>query len=145
MDDGIKLDMGMDELRKKAEACDSLMLQIADLQKKADEMKALITVGLVEGKLTSLTTANGDMFELQTKVKYLYKDENAMISWMKGNGYGKYIKEKISVASFNSAYKSGKDMKLTESMHPMMQASTVQELHFVTKESKDKSCSRQGK
>lgn len=138
--DEIKEDEGMAELSAKAEDCDKLMLQIAELQEKADAMKKDLLAGILDRKLTGITASNGDLFELQVKTKYAYKDEESMIAWMKANGYGKFVKEKISAASFNAAYKSGKDANLTESMHPMMQASTTQELHFVTKESRDKSC-----
>lgn len=132
----IKEDGKMVELKNKAEECDRLLLQIDELQKKSDALRADILAGITDTKLTSITVDNGDMFELQTKTKYSYSDETAMIAWLKSNGYGKYVKEKISVSPFNTAFKSGKDMKLTESMNPMMKATTTQELHFVAKKQK---------
>ena len=102
------------EFNKIKSELDNLEAQKNDLN---DKIKFLMT----ENSLKEFITTDGVSAKLGTKETIKYKDEPAMIKWLKENNLSKYITEKITTTPLNSELK--KSQSLTESLNPYIERS----------------------
>lgn len=102
------------EFNKIKSELDNLEAQKNDLN---DKIKFLMT----ENSLKEFITTDGVSAKLGTKETIRYKDEPAMIKWLKENNLSKYITEKITTTPLNSELK--KSQSLTESLNPYIERS----------------------
>lgn len=100
------------EFSKIKSELDNLEAQKNDL---SDKIKFLMT----ENSLKEFITTDGVSAKISTKETIKYKDEPAMIKWLKENNLSKYITEKITTTPLNSELK--KSQSLTESLNPYIE------------------------
>lgn len=104
------------EFNKIKSELDNLEAQKNDLN---DKIKFLMT----ENSLKEFITTDGVSAKISTKETIKYKDEPAMIKWLKENNLSKYITEKITTTPLNSELK--KSQSLTESLNPYIERSVT--------------------
>lgn len=93
-----------------------------ELQRQQDELKAKLDSAkediINEMEVQGLEKLEVDNYvaQVSNKVTIKYPDEVALIKYLKENGYGRYVVEKVDTTPLNKELKKGGT--LTESLHP---------------------------
>ena len=95
--------------------------ELDNLEARKNDLNDKIKFLMTENSLKEFITTDGVSAKLGTKETIKYKDEPAMIKWLKENNLSKYVTEKITTTRLNSELK--KSQSLTESLNPYIERS----------------------
>ena len=97
--------------------------ELDNLETRKNDLNDKIKFLMTENSLKEFITTGGVSAKISTKETIKYKDEPAMIKWLKENNLSKYITEKITTTPLNSELK--KSQSLTESLNPYIERSVT--------------------